>query len=100
MYKTAEIRWFPVFPAFPAFPVIRPGRPPGHLTGICDTLSFSISTSNFKPSTGWCLLSNRYWSNFHHTPTPVYAFKMLLVESTTHIHKQNEARLIGTPIFP
>ena len=36
---------------------------------------------------------------FFTDPTPVYAFKILLVESTTGIHKQNEADLIGTPIF-
>ena len=32
-------------------------------------------------------------------PAPVYAFEMLLVESTTRLHKQNVAKLIGTPIF-
>ena len=42
------------------------------------------STSNFKSSTGWCLLTNWFWLNFLHTPTPVYAFRILLVESTIH----------------
>ena len=50
-----------------------------------------MSTNSLKSSTRCCLHSKWFRHNFHHAPTPVYPFRMLVIEINTQIH--NEERL-------
>ena len=41
--------------------------------------TFFFKHRYFQTSLGWCLTSNWFCSNFHHTPTPVYMLKMHII---------------------